>query len=33
VVFIRKPGIRKGIFLQTRIDRAYDYDLDGSVAE
>ena len=33
VVFIRQPGIRKGIFLQTRIDTAYDYDLDGSVAE
>ncbi len=32
VVFIRQPGIRKGTFVQIRIDTAYDYDLDGSVA-
>jgi len=32
VVFIRQPGIRKGTFVQTRLDTAYDYDLDGSVA-
>ena len=32
VVFIRQPGIRRGTFVQTRIDAAYDYDLDGTVA-
>jgi ribosomal protein S12 methylthiotransferase len=32
VVFIRQPGIRKGTFVQVRIDAAYDYDLGGSIA-
>ena len=32
VVFIRQPGIAKGTFLKAKIDTAYDYDLDGSVA-
>jgi ribosomal protein S12 methylthiotransferase len=31
VVFIRQPGIRKGTFVQARIDAAYDYDLGGSI--
>jgi ribosomal protein S12 methylthiotransferase len=31
VVFIKGPGVRKGEFVQVRIDRAYDYDLQGTV--
>jgi ribosomal protein S12 methylthiotransferase len=29
VVFVDGPGVRKGTFIQVRISKAYDYDLQG----